>query len=225
MNCAFKNRRKGGVLYGFCWLDDSEPYKTGWGCDPYWGWIVKTGDTGKWKKLRTMVMCYAWVQALLWFERSVPEAGTRHFSFRSLQSSTLIPSLIPDMGFGAVFLPTPVRSGWICSLSSISHFCRKLWMHACVIRGEPGKWDQMDATSCLALAQWRNHRANTFLKLHPQNWSQLLSTWVYMRASWRQLQSVAAKLRKWTWGKKMAVSKNGRIKMATKNNLYIEFSF
>jgi hypothetical protein len=39
------------------------------------------------------------------------------------------------------------------------------------------------------------------------------------------LQSVAAKLRKWPWGKKMGVSKNGRIKTATKNNLYIEFSF
>jgi hypothetical protein len=39
------------------------------------------------------------------------------------------------------------------------------------------------------------------------------------------LQSVAAKLRKWTWGKKMGVSRNGSIKMATKNNLYIEFSF
>ncbi len=157
--------------------------------------------------------------------RSVPEAGTRYFIFWSLQSSALIRSLTPDMGFGAVFLPTLVRSGWICSLSSISHFCRKLWMHACVIRGEAGKWDQMDATSCLALAQWRNHPANTFLKLHLQDWSQLLSKWVYMWASWRRLQSVAAKLRKWTWGKKMGVSRNGSIKMATKNNLYIEFSF
>jgi hypothetical protein len=39
--------------------------------------------------------------------RSVPEAGTRYFIFRSLQSSTLIPSLIPDMGFGADFKYPP----------------------------------------------------------------------------------------------------------------------
>ncbi len=104
-------------------MDDSEPYKTGWGCDPYWGWIVKTGDTGKRKKLRTMVMCYAWVQALLWFEICA-WGWYRVFHLLIIAIINFDTQLDTWHGvwFGAVFLPTLVRVGGSALLSSIYIF-------------------------------------------------------------------------------------------------------